>query len=64
MLMRPGQAVDRQPLIPVRVRLNDASARRPGRIGGAEAQDGDGAAVPLSRVADVRIAEGPAMVDR
>jgi multidrug efflux pump subunit AcrB len=51
-------------LIPVRVRLNDASREDLNRIGALKLTTATGAAVPLSAVADIAIAEGPSMVDR
>ncbi len=51
-------------LIPVRVRLNNASREDLGRIGALKLTTASGAAVPLSAVADIAIAEGPSMVDR
>ncbi len=51
-------------LIPVRVRLNDASREDLGRIGALKLTTASGATVPLSSVADIAIAEGPSMVDR
>jgi multidrug efflux pump subunit AcrB len=51
-------------LIPVRVRLNDATREDLVRIGNLKVQTGSGGIVPLSAVADIRIAEGPATVKR
>jgi multidrug efflux pump subunit AcrB len=51
-------------LIPVRVRLNDASREDLSRIGALKLKTSTGATVPLAAVADIAIAEGPAMVDR
>ena len=51
-------------LIPVRVRLNDASRQDLNRIGALKLTTATGAVVPLSAVADIAIAEGPSMVDR
>ena len=51
-------------LIPVRVRLDDASRVEINRIAALKVTTRSGAVVPLSAVADVRIAEGPALVDR
>ncbi len=51
-------------LIPVRVRLNDASRENLARIGALKITTATGATVPLSAVADIVIAEGPATVDR
>ncbi len=50
-------------LIPVRVRLNDASREDLARIAALRVPTATGS-VPLSTVADIRIAEGPSMVDR
>jgi hydrophobe/amphiphile efflux-1 (HAE1) family protein len=51
-------------LIPVRVRLNDATRQDLARIAALKVTTATGVAVPLSTVADLTIAEGPAMVDR
>jgi multidrug efflux pump subunit AcrB len=51
-------------LIPVRVQLNQASREDLARLAALKVQAANGIAVPLSAVADVRIAEGPSMVDR
>jgi hydrophobe/amphiphile efflux-1 (HAE1) family protein len=51
-------------LIPVRVRLNDASREDLARIGALRLTTASGASVPLSAVADIRISEGPSTVDR
>ena len=51
-------------LIPVRVRLNDATRGDLARISALRIATGDGGSVPLSAVADIRISEGPAVVDR
>jgi len=51
-------------LIPVRVQLNQASREDLARLAALKVQAANGIAVPLSSVADVRIAEGPSMVDR
>ncbi|MCA3525586.1 MAG: efflux RND transporter permease subunit [Rhodobacter sp.] len=51
-------------LIPVRVQLNEASQQDVARLAALKVQAANGMAVPLSSVADVRIAEGPSMVDR
>jgi multidrug efflux pump subunit AcrB len=56
-------AIDNR-LIPVRVRLDDASRSDLDRIGAMKLTTATGAVVPLSAVADITIAEGPAMVDR
>ena len=51
-------------LIPIRVRLNDASRADLARLGALKVTTASGGTVPLSSVADVSIAEGPSMVDR
>lgn len=51
-------------LIPVRVRLNDATRQDLARIAALKVSTATGASVPLSTVADIAVAEGPAMVDR
>lgn len=51
-------------LVPVRVRLNNATRSDLERIGALRLTTTTGATVPLSAVADIRIAEGPSMVDR
>jgi multidrug efflux pump subunit AcrB len=51
-------------LIPVRVRLADISRQDLARISSLKVQTTTGALVPLSTVADVKIAEGPATVKR
>lgn len=51
-------------LIPVRVRLNDASRESLDRIASLKVTTATGAQVPLSTVADIRIAEGPSTVSR
>jgi multidrug efflux pump subunit AcrB len=51
-------------LIPVRVRLNDATRENLARIGNLQLQTASGGTVPLSTVADIRVAEGPATVKR
>jgi multidrug efflux pump subunit AcrB len=51
-------------LIPVRVRLNDATRENLVRIGNLQLQTATGGTVPLSAVADIRVAEGPATVKR
>lgn len=51
-------------LIPVRVRLNDASREDLNRLGALKLTTSTGAVVPLAAVADIAIAEGPSMVDR
>ncbi len=51
-------------LIPVRVRLDDATRENLSRIAALKVPTATGAAVPLSVVADIAIAEGPATVKR
>ncbi|MDQ1850060.1 efflux RND transporter permease subunit [Gemmobacter fulvus] len=51
-------------LVPVRVRLNDATRTDLARIGALRVTTGTGASVPLNTVADIRIAEGPSLVER
>ncbi|MCF1707504.1 efflux RND transporter permease subunit [Tabrizicola sp. J26] len=51
-------------LIPVRVRLDDASRADLARIAALKVNTSTGTAVPLSSVAEVSIAEGPSVVDR
>ena len=51
-------------LIPVRVRLDNASRENLTRIGALKLTTASGATVPLSAVADIQLAEGPSMVDR
>ncbi|MDP3960377.1 MAG: efflux RND transporter permease subunit, partial [Pseudorhodobacter sp.] len=51
-------------LIPVRVRLNDASRNDLARIGALRLVTASGSTVPLSAVADIAIAEGPSVVER
>ena len=51
-------------LIPVRVRLNDATREDLARISALRVMTAAGASVPLSAVADIAIAEGPATVER
>lgn len=51
-------------LIPVRVRLNDAAREDLTRIAALRITTASGATVPLSAVADIAIAEGPATVER
>ena len=50
--------------IPVRVRLNDDARADLGRIAALKITTATGAAVPLSAVAEITIAEGPSTVDR
>lgn len=51
-------------LIPIRVRLNDASREDLSRIAALKVMTATGASVPLSAVADIRIGEGPSVVER
>jgi multidrug efflux pump subunit AcrB len=51
-------------LIPVRVRLTDAWRQDLSRIASLQLTTASGAMVPLSAVADIEIAEGPATVER
>jgi multidrug efflux pump subunit AcrB len=51
-------------LIPVRVRLDSESREDLGRIAALRVPTGSGGSVPLAAVADIRIASGPAEVDR
>jgi len=51
-------------LIPMRVRLDDASRENLSRISNLKLTTATGAQVPLSTVADVRIGEGPSTVKR
>ena len=51
-------------LIPVRVRLDDASRENLSRIAALKLTTATGKAIPLSAVADIRISEGPATVER
>ncbi|KAF0171423.1 MAG: acriflavin resistance protein [Rhodobacteraceae bacterium] len=51
-------------LIPVRVRLNDATRENLTRIAALKLTTASGATVPLASVADIRIAEGPSVVNR
>ncbi len=51
-------------LIPVRVRLNDASREDLGRLAALRVPTSAGGTVPLAAVADIRISSGPAEVDR
>jgi multidrug efflux pump subunit AcrB len=51
-------------LIPVRVRLNDASRENLAQIGALKITTASGATIPLSAVADIEISEGPATVER
>jgi hydrophobe/amphiphile efflux-1 (HAE1) family protein len=51
-------------LIPIRVRLNDESREDLTRISALKVTTATGASVPLSAVADIRIGEGPSVVER
>ncbi len=51
-------------LIPIRVRLDDASRENINRISALRLTTASGATVPLSAVADIRLGEGPASVKR
>lgn len=51
-------------LIPIRVRLNNESREDLTRIAALKVTTGTGATVPLSAVADIRIGEGPSVVER
>jgi multidrug efflux pump subunit AcrB len=51
-------------LIPIRVRLNDASREDLDRIANLKLTTSSGALVPLSTVADIRVSEGPAQIKR
>jgi hydrophobe/amphiphile efflux-1 (HAE1) family protein len=51
-------------LIPVRVQLNAESRQDLDRIAALKLTTNTGATVPLSAVADIRLSEGPALVDR
>lgn len=51
-------------LIPIRVRLNDASREDLSRIAALKITTATGASVPLAAVADIRIGEGPSVVER
>ncbi len=59
----PKISIDNR-LIPVRVRLDDASRENLTRIGALKVTTSSGAQVPLSSVADVVIGEGPSTVKR
>ena len=50
--------------VPIRVRLNDAARSDLARIGALRVSNGAGVSVPLSAVADIRISQGPALIDR
>ncbi len=51
-------------LIPIRVRLNDASRENVNRIANLKVQTNTGLMVPLSSVADIRLGEGPSSIKR
>ena len=51
-------------LVPVRVRLNDATREDIHRIANLRLPTATGATVPLSAVADIAVTDGPAMVKR
>jgi multidrug efflux pump subunit AcrB len=51
-------------LVPIRVRLNDESRSDIARLGALKVNTANGGTVPLSAVADVRIAEGPSKITR
>jgi multidrug efflux pump subunit AcrB len=51
-------------LIPVRVRLDNASRENLTRIAALKLTTASGVSVPLSSVADIQLGEGPSMVDR
>ncbi len=51
-------------LIPIRIRLDDASRENINRIAALKLTTATGAQVPLSAVADVRLGEGPSSVKR
>ena len=59
----PKISIDNR-LIPVRVRLADASREDLTRIASLKVTTSTGAQVPLSAVADIRIAEGPSTIER
>ncbi len=59
----PKLSIDNR-LIPVRVRLNDASREDLTRIAALKVNTANGGQVPLSAVADIRIAEGPSTIER
>ncbi|MCB6177096.1 efflux RND transporter permease subunit [Rhodobacter sp. Har01] len=59
----PKISIDNR-LIPVRVRLADASREDLTRIASLKVYTSTGAQVPLSAVADIRIAEGPSTIER
>ncbi len=59
----PKLSIDNR-LIPVRVRLNDASREDLTRIAALKVNTSNGGQVPLSAVADIRIAEGPSTIER
>ncbi len=51
-------------LIPVRVQLNEASRNDLARLSSLKLTTASGTQIPLSSVADVRLSEGPSVVDR
>lgn len=51
-------------LVPVRVRLDDASRADLSRIAALRVMTAAGGSVPLAAVADIRMAEGPSMIER
>ncbi len=51
-------------LVPVRVQLNEQSRQDLARIASLRLTTATGGTVPLSAVADIRLSEGPALVDR
>ncbi|PTE15045.1 efflux RND transporter permease subunit [Pseudogemmobacter blasticus] len=59
----PKISIDNR-LIPVRVRLADSSREDLTRISSLKVTTATGAQVPLSAVADIRIAEGPSTIER
>ena len=51
-------------LIPIRVRLNDASRENIAMLSNLKVTTNTGSAVPLSAVADIKLGEGPATIKR
>ena len=51
-------------LVPIRVRLDDATRTDLARIAALRVPTGTGRTVPLSAVADVVVSQGPSMIDR
>ena len=51
-------------LVPIRVRLNDATRTDLTRIAALRVPTASGRTVPLSAVADVTVSQGPSMIDR